>query len=428
MKRILGLCTIGAMLAVAPAASAATFDWDGTTDSDWAGANWTVSATPGQVAADEFTGSGNAKIYNYMSDANADTVFNGDDTFNIGAGDVIDNFAAGVGNPGYGSAVPYFEDNTVVNITDGAVVKLYANLWLPTKLLDQASMTITDSTAQFTRGNNTGNALVLGDNGGTDTASLVVSNSSVTVNQLDSVSSADEGGDLQVFGSSTIDISNGSTLTVSRIFQIDDQSSISITDSTVVTAQLDFWDDGALTLDNTDVTISADWDINNSGQMSITGNTTVSAPYIRIDSNSAEVLFTSGDLTFSAANALRGSAGFDGDFNWVGEVGDGLITTTNNTDGTKNLGKKMAQGFFAIDGTRIDPTIDDTLDWTNVTNLDALAAELATLTVGGKYFVLGYDSVDPANNDMTLTLAPEPASLALIGIGGLLLAQRRRRS
>ena len=500
MIRISGMLALGAAFAIASSANAATFDWTGDTDLDWAGANWTVGGSPAQVAADEFTGSGHAKIFNYMSDANADTVTNGDDVFNIGAGDVIDNFAPGVGNPGYGTSIPYFEDNTIINITDGANVKLYANLWLPTKVLDNASMTITDSTAVFTRGNNFGNGLVIGDTADVgSTPSVTVSNSSVTVNQLDSGNGNDEGGTLEMFASGSLDLSNSSSLNVSHRWIIDDQSAATVTDSTVDVGftstssdsakDIDLWDDGSLDIDNstvnvqrrlelnsggttvditngsivtaaltrvaggtltvTSATLNADLSNNSGGTMNFNDATinagtnelwsagsssvtnandvTLTAGSIRTNDDSSWV-FDDGSITLSSNNAFRSNNTFNGtDFNWIGDAGDGILTTTDNTDGTRNMAAKIAKGYFSIDGTQVDPVIDDTFDFTDLTNLDALNAELATLVVNGKFFVMGYDGTDPANNDMTLVLAtPEPASLALIGIGGLLLARRRR--
>ena len=187
-----------------------------------------------------------------------------------------------------------------------------------------------------------------------------------------------------------------------------------------------------LTLDNSTVNISggsfpALEAKGAASKINVNNGSSINAAYIRLDDVS-RMDFESGNITLSSSNSFRSNAGFDGNLNFNGANGAALVTTTNNTSGTSNLAKKIAQGFFSIDGTPVDPTTIETLDWTVVANLDTLAAELATLDVGGRTLLFTYDSVDPANNDMTVSVVPEPASLALLALGGLMMASRRRHA
>lgn len=422
MRNMLKTSALCAALGLAPfAVDAETYTWDGTTNTDWFGANWTTGGGAGQTAPDEFTSSGNAKIFDYYNSA-TEEISNGQDIFNVGPGANITNFIDT--DPFFGSGMPYFHDDSQVTINQ-ASVHLYANTFLPTKVLDSSVMTITDSTVRFTRGANPGNAFVIGDTASVGSApSVSISGTSMTVDQFDSNNSTDEGGDFQMFASGTFGMTNNSSLSVSRTWQIDDQSQATVTDSSVNTRDLDLFDDATLTLNNADVTITGEWDVNNSSMVTITGNTQIDAVYIRIDNNNAGVSFESGHIDFQDGNVLRGSSGFDGDFDFVGNPGEVTITQNGVTSTGNNLAFKLYQGFFSIDGDRINPNGDGygAFDGTDITGLNAW---LAGDVVNGKYFQLT-GSTD-GTGDITLNLVPEPSSLALLALGGLAVCGRRRR-
>ncbi len=404
-------------LSFVPCAYAADFVWDNNSgDGDWFGANWTVSGSPGQTAADENDTNGNAqaqpKINDYHSDANAVSVFNGDDTFTLNAGDSVDNFATGTG-------VAYFHDNTTVTI-DQASVRLYANLWLPSKVLDSSTLNATDSTLHFTRGNNSGNAFVIGDsNIGGSTPSVTISGTMMTVDQWDSNNLVDEGGDFELFESGSFEMSNSSTLNISRQLQIDDNSSFTSTDGTITANDVISWDTSTTNFTNTDVTIAGNFgnsgrwqtnstsvanldnttlsatqiDLNESSTINIDGNSQLDINFLRIDNNNAAVNFTSGHIDLENDNPLRGSSGFDGDFDFVGSPGEVTITQNNVTLAASNMAFKLWQGFFSIDGQRISPNgegFDPSFVGTDIAGLNGF---LATQIVNGKFFEIT-DSTD----------------------------------
>ena len=110
--------------------------------------------------------------------------------------------------------------------------------------------------------------------------------------------------------------------------------------------------------------------------------------HLRLDEGSAGAEFSGGSLTVSSSNPLRSSNTFSGEFNWTGAAGSGTITHTNLSANNSNLAGKITQGFFSIEGTRIDPTISNTTDWSVASNVDALNAELESLIVNSKFFKL----------------------------------------
>ena len=467
------------MMAAAPFASGADFVWDGTTDSDWFGANWTVSATTGQLAADEDLLGNNAKIFDYYSDANAVDVFNGDDTFTIGAGATIDNFATGTG-------VAYFHDNTVVTV-DQASVRLFADLWLPTKVLDNSTLTATDSTLHFTRGNNSGNAFVIGDTAvGGSTPSVSIDNTAMTVDQWDPTANgglgADEGGNFEMYESGTFSMTNGSTLTVSNNWLIDDNSSATVDGSlaavTVNANTINVFDTATLDVDDATITTTGQFNVNSSGATVTIDDSTINAGAFRnnggatvtlnnvtingdltnqggsitnfnnvtinaageeyfngadasvVNANNVNITidairtnelsswnFDTGTITLNAANPLRSNNGFTNDFNWIGDVGDGTITHTNLTgSNTQNLAGKIAQGYFLTSTGLISiPRPTTTPTGPIAANVDALNAELASLIVNSKYFFLDATS-SPGSTD------PDPPGLT----GHQAVADRRR--
>ena len=387
---------------------AATYTWDGTTDTDWFGANWTVGGSSGQLAPDE-DGGNNAKRIDYV-----------DDTFNV-TGATIDNFATGTG-------AIYFHGASDVNI-DSSSIHLYPNLWLPTKVLDTSTFDATNSTLRFTRGNNNGNAFVIGDSASpASTPAVTISGTQLTVDQFRSQNNTFGNGDFEMFANGTFDMTSGSTLIVDNQWQIDDSSVATASDSSADVGLLELYDDGELNLDNVALTINNHIDVNNSSVINITGDTQIDTPYLRIDSNNASVNLTSGHIDLENNNPLRGSSGFGGDFDFVGLPGEVTVTQNNTTDTTRNLIFKTWQGFFSIDGVRINPSSDGVVPGSTGVDVSGFNAYLATQAVNGKHFE--FTGSTDGTGDITLNLVavviPEPASAMMLGLATSLLALRRR--
>ncbi len=144
----------------------------------------------------------------------------------------------------------------------------------------------------------------------------------------------------------------------------------------------------SLTIDNTLLSMTNTGnnnflEIESGNGVSMVNNATLNVGVIRLDGNVSNTSFTldSGDVTLSGyTNALRSSTGFSGAFNWTGGAGDGSLTQVNNSVTGDSLAFKTTQGFFAIDGTRVNPTLAF-----DGTNLAAVNAELQSLAVNNKY-------------------------------------------
>ena len=158
----------------------------------------------------------------------------------------------------------------------------------------------------------------------------------------------------------------------------------------------------------------------------ITGGASVSGDFITagVASHASDVTLASGSITLSSNNALRSTSAFDGMIDFTGAAGSATVAQTDlsGTNGQALAGKiSSATGtasYFRIDGTLI--TTNGVAY--NGSNLAAINAELALNVVGDRYFL-----IEEAGGVQTLTLVPEPGSLALLGLGGLLVASRRRR-
>ncbi len=366
-------------VALPASVQAATIVWDGTTDQNWTngpqntgvtafpnngstGANWTIDAGPaGQVVTPDVGVPGGNMI---------DYLYSGHD-WTINSATINEDVQVRL-------------DGGSLNITNSTVSLLPSSANTTASLsglnLGQSGNAttgvFTDSTVNLSRSNTNGRAL-----GITNGSSLSLVNTTINL-------STEPG------GVGEIDIANAN-------------SSLSLDSNSAITGG------GAIEV----LTATGFIDFNNA---------TADLAFLRLNAgggpSSTDILldFAGGTITVSDSNPLRGTA-FEGSFNWTGAAGSGTVTHTDLSNNNNNLAGKIAQGFFSIDGTRINPTISNSSDWTNPANIAALNTELQSLAVNGKYFEL-----TSANGEQVLSLVPEPGSLALLAAGGFLLARRRR--
>ena len=241
-------------------------------------------------------------------------------------------------------------------------------------------------------------ALNLGQNGSATTVNFTNSTLNVSRSNVGGRALGILNGSVTSFIGTTI---NTSAESGSGNIDVRQASSISLTGGSAINAS------GAFELFNTATMTIAD--------------SSVSATWFRADQNT-DVTFQGGTVTVSDSNGIRGTL-FDGGFNWTGAAGSGTFTHTNLSNNDTNLAGKVAQGFFGIDGVRINPTIANTTDWSNSANIDALNAELLTLAENGKYFRLTSSGGEQV---LELLAVPEP-SVSLLGGLSLLALLRRRR-
>ncbi|MCC5829150.1 MAG: PEP-CTERM sorting domain-containing protein [Phycisphaeraceae bacterium] len=83
-------------------------------------------------------------------------------------------------------------------------------------------------------------------------------------------------------------------------------------------------------------------------------------------------------------------------------------------------------GTFSINGGALADFIN--ADTNNTLTMILLSQSDLGIPGPDVRFAKGIDQADPAQSDIVLTIVPEPASLALMGIGGLLLLRRRHNS
>ena len=98
------------------------------------------------------------------------------------------------------------------------------------------------------------------------------------------------------------------------------------------------------------------------------------------------VNFGGGSFTVNDSNPFRDNSSFEGQFNWTGVAGSGTVTHTDLSENNNNLAGKVAQGFFSIEGTRIEPSLPASTIWSVPANIDALNAQLAAEVVNSKFF------------------------------------------
>jgi len=168
-------------------------------------------------------------------------------------------------------------------------------------------------------------------------------------------------------------------------------------------------DEGSFTIAEDGVlTVESQLQITDGFHFLMQGNADVTADHVKhATSASATSLFTleGGTLTLLSDNPLQtpslGSSSPGNRFNFTGEAGSASIVHTNATLAGKTLADKMATGFLAIDGTVVKDT---------------------TTVVNGRWFDL-----TAVGDTQTVTLVPEPTSLALLGLPALGALLRRRR-
>ena len=380
---------------------AATIVWDGTTDNNWTngpqdnsgggfpangatGSNWTVDANPagGLAVPDVGTPTGNMIDYQYTGH-----------NWTINGATISED-------------VQIKLDGGTLDILDSSVALV------PTSATTGAGLS----------------GLNLGQNGAATAATLT--NSSLTTGRSNT-----NGNSLRILNGSLV--ATNSTIDVTAEpgggdFDIRNASSASLVDNTVVNVQrdLDLRNDATLEIDATS-TVNTGGGLEvlgNAANVSLTGGS-LNLGWIRLNSGSEDVQdlmfdFVSGTITLGNANPLRDNSAFEGAFDWIGAPGDGSITHTDLSANNTNLAGKIAQGFFAVDGVRITPSLSNTTDWTDPANIAALNAELQSLAVNGRFLMLTSDG-----SQQVLTLAvPEPASCLVLALasGCLLVATRRR--
>ncbi len=137
-------------------------------------------------------------------------------------------------------------------------------------------------------------------------------------------------------------------------------------------------------------------------------NATLNAASIKFNhggSTTTFFTFESGTITLSSNNCLRTPNLGDPNsgsnrINFTTTQGSGAAKLINTDNTGTTLASKLATGFFNIDGVIVTDLVTE---------------------VNGYHF-----DIDTVGTTDTLTIVPEPATIALLGLGGLLL--RRKRS
>lgn len=270
-----------------------------------------------------------------------------------------------------------------------------------------------------------------------DGGTLDISNSNVSLLPSSANATANLSGlNLGQNGTPTIGTVTNSTVSISRsnqngnAFRLRNGSSLDVVNSTInVTSELGSGNltvevgGASLTADSTSVLdITGGLEVTNNAANIAFNNATMNAGWIRLNSGGETTQnlmfdFLGGTVTLSDSNPLRDNSSFEGSFDWIGGIGSGFVVHTNPSNSTSDLAFKTSQGYFSINGTRINPTTDP-----SVSGIAALNTELATLTVGSAWF-----QILEGGGNQTLVLVPEPATTALAYLGCLAILGMARR-
>ena len=271
-----------------------------------------------------------------------------------------------------------------------------------------------------------------------DGGTLDISNSNVSlVPSSANTGAALSGLNLGQSGNATVSTLTNSTLTAGRSNQngnalrLRNGSSLDVVNSTInVDAEPG---SGNFTVEHSStLTLDADSTVNITGGLEVTSNAanvtfnnaTLSAAWLRLNSGgeaSQELMldFLGGNITLTNSNPLRDNSSFEGAFDWIGGAGSGSIIHTNATDINQTLAQKTFQGYFSINGTRINPSTNPSVD-----GIAALNAELQTLAVGGEYFEI----IDGGTTQTLVLVVPEPSSMILLGLACVSAFAAHRKS
>jgi len=148
---------------------------------------------------------------------------------------------------------------------------------------------------------------------------------------------------------------------------------------------------------------------------------------MRIEGNNTQVEFTKGLITYigNDLNMFTGSNfGASTQVNFIGAAGEAAATLDgfNTANDAQDLLGRVIRGYFSIDDQVIRPADDLLTDASSVADLNTY---LATKVVNGRFLEVSEVTTE-GQESQTVALVPEPGSLSLLGLGGLLVARRRR--
>ncbi|MFN3167861.1 MAG: PEP-CTERM sorting domain-containing protein [Phycisphaeraceae bacterium] len=384
------------------------------------GANWTVNAgTPGQIIAPDIGPGGNMIDY----------TFNGHDwTINNAtlSEDVqvkLDGGSLNITNSTV-SLLPSSANTTAglsgLNLGQGGnpTTAVFTSSTVNVsrsnqngsalRVLNGSSLSLVDTTVNAT--SEFGNGTVIVENAG---SSLVMDATSVinaatfrlaTTGAAGSIGATVNGGtiaataDIRLNGINNTLTANNADISAATFQMTNTNSALVVTGGTfAISNTVSITNIGSTaTLTNADVDVTTGFEITNPGAVITLDGGTIDTGYIRLNSGSEDVqdlMFNliSGTVTLTDANPFRDNSGFEGQFDWTGAVGAAAVTHVDLSANNTNLAAKIAQGFFSIDGTRVNPSLSHTVDWTDPANIGTLNAELAALAVNNKRLELVQD-------------------------------------